>query len=44
MAGEPMWRRYARWWGADPAADVDAELRLHLELLTRDYVARGHSS
>lgn len=41
MPSEPMWRRYRRWWGVNVAADVDAELQLHRELLIDDYLARG---
>lgn len=36
-----MWRRYLRFWGADPPADVDAEIDFHLEELVRHLVARG---
>jgi putative ABC transport system permease protein len=36
----PMWRRYLRFWGADPPADVDAEIDFHLEELVRHFVAR----
>ena len=36
-----MWRRYLRFWGADPPADVDAEIGFHLEELVRHFVARG---
>ena len=28
----PLWRRYLRFWGADPAADVDDEFAFHLEM------------
>lgn len=44
MPREPMWRRYGRLWGANVAADVDAELQLHLDLLVSEYVARGHTA
>ena len=37
----PGWRRYARFWGADVPADVDDELRTHLELRVEDNLARG---
>ena len=37
----PMWRRYARFFGADPAADVDDELRFHLEMKTEELIAQG---
>ena len=36
-----MWRRYARFFGADPVADVDDELRFHLEAKTEELVAQG---
>ncbi len=36
-----MWRRYLRFWGADPPADVDAEIDFHLAELVRHFVARG---
>ncbi len=37
----PMWRRYLRFWGADPPADVDAEIDFHLAELVRHFIARG---
>jgi putative ABC transport system permease protein len=37
----PMWRRYLRFWGADPPADVDAELDFHLDELVKHFMARG---
>jgi predicted permease len=37
----PLWRRYARLLGADPAADVKDELRFHLEAKTDDLIRRG---
>ena len=37
----PKWRRYVRFWGADPAADVDEELQFHIESRVHDYVAEG---
>jgi predicted permease len=41
MSATPMWRRYLRFWGADPPADVDAEIDFHVEALVQHYVARG---
>jgi predicted permease len=41
MSKTPMWRRYLRFWGADPPADVDAEISFHLEELAKNYVAHG---
>src|SRR5436305_14571000 len=35
------WRRYLRFWGPRAAADVDDELRFHIEMLVRDYIALG---
>jgi putative ABC transport system permease protein len=37
----PVWRRYVRFWGPNVDADVDEELRFHLEMRARDYEARG---
>src|SRR5213083_923693 len=37
------WRRYLRFWGPRAAADVDDELRFHIEMRVRDYVAQGLS-
>jgi putative ABC transport system permease protein len=36
-----MWRRYLRFWGPDVGADVEDELRFHLEMRARDYQAAG---
>ena len=41
MTRIPLWRRYARFFGADPAADVKDELRFHLDSKTQDLIARG---
>jgi predicted permease len=41
MARVPMWRRYARWFGPDPAADVDDELQFHLQAKVDDLVGQG---
>ena len=38
---EPLWRRYLRFFGADPRADVDDELGFHLEELERRFRAEG---
>jgi predicted permease len=40
---QPRWRRYLRFWGPDVAADVDDELRFHLEMRERDFLAAGLS-
>jgi predicted permease len=37
----PMWRRYARILGPDPAADVQDELHFHLDAKTDDLIAQG---
>src|SRR6478609_7363571 len=39
MQEQPRWRRYLRFWGPDVAADVDDELRFHLEMRERDFLA-----
>ncbi len=40
-AREPTWRRYLRFWRPDPHADVDEELRFHIESRIADNVAAG---
>jgi putative ABC transport system permease protein len=35
------WHRYLRFWGNDPAGDLDDELRFHLEARYDEYVADG---
>jgi predicted permease len=37
----PLWRRYARLFGPDPAADVEDELRFHLQAKTDDLIRCG---
>ena len=37
----PLWRRYSRLLGPDPAADVNDELRFHLEAKTEALIRRG---
>ena len=39
----PLWRRYLRFWGADPAADVDDEFAFHLEMRIEELRAHGLS-
>src|ERR1700722_12775860 len=39
----PIWRRYLRFWRADVGADVDDELRFHLESRAEELVGQGHS-
>jgi predicted permease len=43
MAGDPKWRRYLRFFGPRGAADLDDELRFHIEMRVRDYMSRGMS-
>jgi putative ABC transport system permease protein len=38
-----VWRRYLRFWGPRAEADVDDELRFHIEMRVRDYMVRGMS-
>jgi predicted permease len=37
----PAWRRYLRFWREDVEADVDDELRFHVEMREREYTAAG---
>ncbi len=41
MRQVPLWRRYDRLLGSDPAADVKDELRFHLESKVDDLVTKG---
>ena len=41
---EPLWRRYLRFFGPDVDADVEEELRFHLDMRERSYLERGLSS
>jgi predicted permease len=41
MKRVPLWRRYARFFGPDPAADAKEELRFHLETTIDELVRRG---
>ena len=41
MKPTPLWRRYARFFGPDPGADVKDELRFHLETKIDDLVNQG---
>ena len=40
----PMWRRYLRLFGPDPAADIDAELHFHLQAKVDDLISQGWSA
>jgi putative ABC transport system permease protein len=37
------WRRYLRFFGPRAVADLDDELRFHIEMRVRDYMTRGMS-
>jgi hypothetical protein len=41
MSKIPIWRRFDRIHGPDPAADVKAELRFHIDSKTEDLIHRG---
>jgi predicted permease len=43
MTPTPIWRRYSRLFGPDPAADVKDELRFHLQAKIDELVAQGWS-
>jgi len=43
MTRIPAWRRYLRFWRPNIAEDVDDELRFHIEMRVREFVARGMS-
>jgi putative ABC transport system permease protein len=43
MRQTPMWRRYLRFLGRNPAADVDDELEFHMAMRVEDLMRRGHS-
>src|SRR3954466_12566407 len=38
---DPAWRRYLRFWRTDAVADVDEELRFHIESRIQEYLASG---
>ena len=41
MSDTPFWRRYLRFWGPDPAADVDDEFAFHLQTRIDELVEQG---
>ncbi|AHG89258.1 permease [Gemmatirosa kalamazoonensis] len=41
MSRLPMWRRYRRLFGSDVRADVDDELRYHLDMRAQELIDRG---
>ncbi|HZM93097.1 MAG TPA: ABC transporter permease [Vicinamibacterales bacterium] len=43
MSATPLWRRYLRFWGSDPGADVDDEFAFHVETRVDELVAQGFS-
>ena len=40
----PRWRRYLRFWGRDLEADLDDELRFHIDMREQEYRAEGMSA
>jgi putative ABC transport system permease protein len=43
MNSNPLWRRYLRFWGSDPGADVEDEFAFHVETRVDELVAQGLS-
>ena len=43
MSREPVWRRYLRFGGPDPEADLDEELQYHLDQREDEYQRSGMS-
>lgn len=41
MKPEPIWRRYARFLRPDPRADIDDEMRFHIEERARELMSQG---
>jgi len=44
MSAAPFWRRYLRFWGEDPAADVNDEFAFHVQSRIDELVAQGLSA
>ncbi|MFN2566547.1 MAG: ADOP family duplicated permease [Gemmatimonadaceae bacterium] len=44
MRNDPVWRRYTRFWGTNVDADIDDEMRFHLETRVEELVERGLTS
>src|SRR5438105_8502929 len=42
MPPSAAWRRYLRFWRTDLGADIDDELRFHIEEGVDELIARGH--
>jgi putative ABC transport system permease protein len=40
---DPVWRRYTRFWGTNVDADIDDEMRFHLETRVEDLTEHGLS-
>ena len=43
MKREPMFRRYLRFWGADPRRDADDERDFHLAMRVAEFEQSGMS-
>jgi len=43
VRNDPTWRRYTRFWGTNVDADIDDEMRFHLETRIEELVERGLS-
>ncbi|MEX2282445.1 MAG: ABC transporter permease [Gemmatimonadota bacterium] len=43
MRQTPMWRRYQRLWGSNPAADANDEVEFHIGMRIADLVRSGKS-
>src|SRR5215213_2799506 len=41
MPSDSLWRRYRRFWRADPARDVDEELAFHIEMRVEEMRRAG---
>ena len=41
MKSEPAWRRYVRFWGSDPARDVEDEFQFHIQTKIDELMAAG---
>jgi hypothetical protein len=43
MQREPIWRRYLRFWGPAPSADIEDEFAFHMQAKVDELVAAGYS-
>ncbi|MDQ3996352.1 MAG: permease prefix domain 1-containing protein, partial [Gemmatimonadota bacterium] len=41
MRNDPVWRRYTRFWGTNVDADIDDEMRFHLDTRIEELLERG---